>query len=329
MKMPDKHTIDKVLRNAASKEEAKEVIRWFTTSEGRTYLENLIMEDEKNVLPGTEEHYIDVQIPSEEMYDRIMSMVRWQRRRRTLFRVAAILIPFVLFVGQLWYLDRNIDLLGNSDVEEVYVPKGERTLIVFQDGTKAYINSESRIKYPRKFGLSERKVYLEGEAFFEVSPSRKRSFIVSLGDLDVKVLGTTFDVKAYPEDSEIYVMLETGRVSISSFSQQIAHLNPGDQAIYNRKTNTCKISSPENLVNNLVWRKNQIVFDNTPLEEVIEVLSRWYDVEFVIDDLSTYHYSYTLASSKKQIHQILEELEKISPVRFTDQDGKIHVSMKK
>ena len=124
-------------------------------------------------------------------------------------------------------------------------------------------------------------------------------------------------------------MLETGRVSISSFSQQIAHLNPGDQAIYNRKTNTCKISSPENLVNNLAWRKNQIVFDNTPLEEVIEVLSRWYDVEFVIDDLSTYHYSYTLASSKKQIHQILEELEKISPVRFTDQDGKIHVSMKK
>ena len=54
MKMPDKHTIDTVLRNAASKEEAKEVIRWFTTSEGRTYLENLIMEDEKNVLPGTE-----------------------------------------------------------------------------------------------------------------------------------------------------------------------------------------------------------------------------------------------------------------------------------
>ena len=156
MKIPDKHTIDKVLRDTASKEEAKDVIRWFATSEGRTYLENLITEDEKNILPGTEEHYIDVQIPSEDMYDRIMSMVRWQRRRRTLFRVAAILIPLILLVGQFWYLDRNIDLLGNSDLEEVYVPKGERTLIVFQDGTKAYINSESRIKYPRKFGLSER-----------------------------------------------------------------------------------------------------------------------------------------------------------------------------
>lgn len=329
MKIPDKHTIDKVLRDTASKEEAKDVIRWFATSEGRTYLENLITEDEKNILPGTEEHYIDVQIPSEDMYDRIMSMVRWQRRRRTLFRVAAILIPLILLVGQFWYFDRNIDLLGNSDLEEVYVPKGERTLIVFQDGTKAYINSESRIKYPRKFGLSERKVYLEGEAFFEVSPNRKRSFIVSLGDLDVKVLGTTFDVRAYPEDSEIYVMLETGRVSISSFSRQIAHLKPGDQAIYNRKTNTWKINRPENLTNNSVWRKNQIVFENTPLKEVIEILSRWYDVEFVIDDPSTYHYSYTLTSSKKQIHQILEELEKISPVRFTDQDGKIRVSMKK
>jgi len=329
MKIPDKHTIDKVLRNTASKEDAKEVIRWFATLEGRAYLENLITEDEKNILLGTEEHYIDVQIPSEEMYDRIMSMVRWQRRRRTLFRVAAILIPFILLVGQFWYLDKNIDLLGNSDLEEVYVPKGERTLIVFQDGTKAYINSESRIKYPRKFGLSERKVYLEGEAFFEVSPNRKRSFIVSLGDLDVKVLGTTFDVRAYLEDPEIYVMLETGRVSISSLSRQIAHLNPGDQAIYNRKTNTCKINRPKNLTNNSLWRKNQIVFENTPLKEVVEILSRWYDVEFVIDDPSACYYSYTLTSSKKQIHQILGELEKISPVRFTDQDGKIHVSMKK
>lgn len=327
MKIPDKHTIDKVLRNTASKEDAKEVIRWFATLEGRAYLENLITEDEKNILLGTEEHYIDVQIPSEEMYDRIMSMVRWQRRRRTLFRVAAILIPFILLVGQFWYLDKNIDLLGNSDLEEVYVPKGERTLIVFQDGTKAYINSESRIKYPRKFGLSERKVYLEGEAFFEVSPNRKRSFIVSLGDLDVKVLGTTFDVRAYLEDPEIYVMLETGRVSISSLSRQIAHLNPGDQAIYNRKTNTCKINRPKNLTNNSLWRKNQIVFENTPLKEVVEILSRWYDVEFVIDDPSACYYSYTLTSSKKQIHQILGELEKISPVRFTDQDGKIHVSI--
>ena len=85
-------------------------------------------------------------------------------------------------------------------------------------------------------------------------------------------------------------MLETGRVSISSFSQQIAHLSPGDQAIYNRKTNICKINRPENLTNNSVWRKNQIVFENTSLKEVIEILSRWYDVEFVIDDPSTCHY---------------------------------------
>lgn len=329
MEMPDKHIIDRVLKNIASKEEAKEVVRWFATPEGRDYLDRLIAEDERNIQPGMEEHYIDITIPSAEMYDHIMSKVRWQHRKRILFRVAAILIPFILIIGQFWYLNRNVDLLGDAEINEIYVPKGERTLIVFQDGTKAYLNSESRIKYPCKFTLLERKVFLEGEAFFEVSSNRKRPFIVDLNGLEIKVLGTTFDVKAYPEDHEVYVVLETGSVSISSFSHQIAHLNPGEKAVYNRKTNTCKISRPANLTSKSAWRKNLIVFENTPLEEVIQVLSRWYDVDFIIEDTSVYRYSYTLTSSKKQIHQILEELEKISPVRFIDHEGKIQVVMKK
>lgn len=329
MKTPDKHSIDRTLNNSASKEEAKEVLRWFATPEGSQHLSRLIDEDEKKILPGTEEHYIEERIPSAEMYERILSKVRWQHRRRLLFRAAAILIPLILFAGQFWYLDDRIDLFSDSGYEEVYVPRGERSLVIFQDGSRVSLNSESRIRYPRKFAFSQRKVFLEGEGFFEVASNKNRPFIVDLNGIDVKVLGTTFDVKAYSIDPEIFVTLETGKVFLASQSRPLAHLKPGDKAVYNRNAGTCKISRPENVTKNSAWRNNQLVFENTPLAEVIQLLSRWYNIEFSVADSSALYYNYTLTSSKKQINQVLLELEKIAPVRFTDKDGTIQVTMKK
>lgn len=328
MKRPDKHSIDRTLNNSASKEEAREVLRWFASPEGSQYLSALIDEDEKKILPGTESHYIEERIPSAEMYERILSMVRWQRRRRLLFRAAAILIPLILFAGQFWYIDKRIDLFDNGGYEEVYVPKGERTQLIFQDGTKVSLNAESRIRYPRKFAFSERKVSLEGEGFFEVATNKDRPFIVDLNGLDVKVLGTTFDVKAYPADPDIFVTLETGKVSITSQAHPIALLKPGEKAIYNRSSGVCKISKPENVAQSSAWRKNKIIFNNASLSEVTQVLSRWYNIEFSITDSTALYYNYTLTSSKKEIHQVLQELEKIAPVRFTDKDGTIQITMK-
>lgn len=325
MKAPDKQTIDRTINNTATPEEARLVIRWFSTPEGANYLSSLMDEDAERIQPGTEELYAERAIPSNEMYQYIMKKIHMQQRKRMFFRAAAILIPLLLFLGQFWYIDKRIDLFADSGYEEIYVPKGERMQLIFQDGSKAILNAETRIKYPRKFGFSERKVELEGEAFFEVSPNKDRPFIVDLKDVNVKVLGTTFDVKAYSTDPDIFITLETGKVALTNSTSPLAHLKPGDKATYNRKTGVCKISKPENIENNSAWKKNQIVFSNTPLSEVVTTLSRWYNVEFAIVDSSVLIYNYTLTSTDQKLQQVLKDLEKITPIQFIEKDGIISI----
>lgn len=329
MKAPDKHIIDRTLNNTATPEEARQVIRWFSTPEGTKYLSSLMDEDAEKIQPGSEELYAERSIPSDEMYQYIMKRIQLRKRKQMLFRAAAILIPLLLFLGQFWYIDKRIDLFADSGYEEIYVPKGERMQLIFQDGSKAMLNAETRIKYPRKFGFNERKVELEGEAFFEVSPNKDRPFIVDLKEVNVKVLGTTFDVKAYATDPDIFVSLETGKVALANNARPLAHLQPGEKATYNRKTGVCKISRPEDIGHNSAWKKNQIVFNNTPLSEVITTLSRWYNVEFEMQDSSLLYYNYTLTSTDQKLEQILKDLEKITPVQFSEKEDVIKIRRKK
>ncbi|WP_075559912.1 FecR family protein [Parabacteroides timonensis] len=330
MDTPDKRKIDNTLNNTATQEEAKEVIRWFSTPEGGTFLSKLMDNDLKNIPLRQESDYIEHPIPSSEMYEFIINRIRRQQRGRILFKVAAILIPILLLTGQFWYIDKKVDLFDNAGYEEIVVPKGERMQLVFQDGSKASLNSESRIKYPRKFSFTERKVELEGEAFFEISSNKERPFIVDLNSINVQVLGTTFNVKAYSSDSDILITLETGKISISNKIQSIAFLKPGEKATYNKITQKCLITKSKDITQASAWKKNLIIFDNTPLSEVIATLSRWYNINFIINDPSTLKYSYTLTSHKKQVQEILSELEKIAPVRFTEQKNSSYsVSLKK
>lgn len=329
MKVPDKHIIDRTLNNTATPEEARQVIRRFSTPEGSRYLSSLMDEDMEKIQPGSEKLYAERSIPTDEMYQFIMKKIHLQQRKRFIFRAAAILIPLLLFLGQFWYIDKHIDLFADSGYEEIYVPKGERMQLIFQDGSKAILNAETRIKYPRKFGFNERKVELEGEAFFEVSPNKDRPFIVDVKDINVKVLGTTFDVKAYITDPDIFVSLESGKVQLANQHSSLAYMKPGEKATYNRKSGVCKISRPENINLLSAWKKNQIVFDNTPLSEVITTLSRWYNVEFSIADSSVLHYNYTLTSTDQSIEQILKDIEKITPVKFIEKESIISIELKK
>ena len=136
MKTPDKHIIDRTLNNTATLEEARQVIRWFSTPEGTKYLSSLMDEDAEKIQPGNEELYAERSIPSDEMYQYIMKRIQLRKRKRMLFRAAAILIPLLLFLGQFWYIDKRIDLFADSGYEEIYVPKGERMQLIFQDGSR-------------------------------------------------------------------------------------------------------------------------------------------------------------------------------------------------
>ena len=329
MNKPDKKSIDRTIRNIATPEEARSVIRWFSTPEGSRYLSSLMDEDINKTTLGMETELIDHAVPTWDMYGHIMNRIRWQKRRRILFRAAAILIPAMLFIGQFLYVNSRIDIFDNAGFEEIVVPKGERLQVVFQDGSKATLNSESRMRYPRKFAFAERRVEMEGEAFFEIATNKKRPFKVDLNGLEVEVTGTAFNTKSYPEDRDVFVSLETGTVSLDAQSKTIAHLNPGEQAIYNKNTGICKIIKQDNVGQNSAWKNNRIIFEHTPLTEVIKILGRYYNTEFVIKNHEALSYSFTITTTRKQIHEVLAELEKITPIVFYEKEGQIWVDIKK
>ena len=316
MNTPTEKQIQEVLAGTSTPEVARIVAAWFATDEGAAYLAKSMDRDAVQIKQGFEELYVNHEIPSEEMFARICRNIRQKRIRRITFRVAAVLIPFVLLIGLFVQVNTRVDLLGDSGYEEIYVPKGERLQMMFQDGTRVYINSDSRLKYPRKFALSSREVYLEGEAYFVVSKNPDRPFIVNLNGPAIHVLGTSFDVNAYPDNKDITVCLDEGRIDLTLPSDKKYPVQPGERLVYNREDDRCTISRNSDTRFSSLWKTNVIAFRDAPLAEVIKVLHRWYNVDFKVENQDAWNVYFTLTSENTLLEKVLRDLEKIAPLYF-------------
>lgn len=321
---PTEKQIQEVLGGTSTPEVAQLVAKWFATDEGTAYLSRCMERDAEQIKADYEELYVDHAVPSEEMFGRIRQNIRRRRIRRLSFRVAAVVIPFILLAGLFVQVNMRVDLFGNSGYEEVYVPKGERLQMMFQDGTRVYVNSDTRLKYPRKFALFNREVYLDGEAYFVVSKNSHRPFIVNLEGSALHVLGTSFNVQAYPESQNITVCLDEGRIKLALPSDKEYPLQPGERLVYNRASKRCTVSRNVDNIASL-WKANVIAFKNASLTEVASVLGRWYDVDFKIEGKNAWNVYFTLTSENIPLEKILRDLEKIAPLQFTYSEAKKEV----
>jgi ferric-dicitrate binding protein FerR (iron transport regulator) len=322
---PSQEIIERVLNDLASQEEATWVSEWFRTSDGQCSLAQSMDRDFSDIKENLEEVTTGHSIPSDALYRRMMNHIRRYRVRRLLFRAAAVLLPFLLVGGLFFHLNTRVQLFGEVDYEEVSIPKGERVQFLFQDGSKAYINAESSIRYPKQFGLAERKIFLEGEAYFVVQPNANRPFVVEMERTSIKVLGTSFNVQAYPEDPYINVALDEGKVNLISWNKKDHFLHSGEKLIYEKATDNCTIiKAPAGMQPASLWKDDVIAFRNASLQEVIKTLSRWYNVSFVVEDRQTDEYFYTITEEHTLLEKVLRDLEKISPVRFIyDEETKL------
>lgn len=327
MNKPTEEQIQEVLAGTSTPDVAQLVAKWFATDEGAAYLSRKIDCDVDIIKSGYEELYVNHPIPSEEMYAHIHRSIRRKRIRRIAFRVAAVLIPFIVLAGLFVQVNNRVDLFGNSGYEEIYVAKGERLQMMFQDGTRVYINSDTRLKYPKKFALSSREVYLEGEVYFVVSKNPHRPFIVNLNGPAVHVLGTSFDVQAYPENKDITVWLDEGHVNLTLASNKKYPLQPGEKLVYNRESDRCIISRSTDTHLSSLWKKNVIAFKDAPLAEVIKVLNRWYNVNFKIENQDAWNVYFTLTSENTLLEKVLQDLEKIAPLHFEYNEVKKEVTV--
>ena len=331
MNRPSDNKIEKVLAGLATPEEAREVAKWFATDEGSAYISNNFDADINSIPLEDADLLIDHSVPSEKMFQKINARIRSKLIRRWTFRAAAVLLPLVLILGLYLHLNTRVDIFGAGEYAEIYVPKGERTQMMFQDGTKVYINSDSYMRYPRKFGISERTVELKGEAYFVVVKNKNRPFVVNLNGPSIRVLGTSFNVEAYPENDDIKVNLDEGRINLKLLSDVEVPVSPGECVVYNKNTKSYRVNRNTDTGASSVWKSNVISFKDTTLDEVFSRLGRWYNVDFEVEDDIPSDLHITLVSRHTLIEKVLEDLVKISPLsfRYDEQSAKVYVSLKK
>ena len=194
----------------------------------------------------------------------------------------------------------------------IIVPRGGEYVIQLSDGTKVWLNAESELRYPVSFGDGERGVYLTGEAYFQVERNESHPFTVTSGDHRITVLGTEFCVRAYKDESRILTTLEKGRVSVNSGMESV-QLIPGEQSSV--EGSLIKVESVDTQIYT-AWRNKKYIFQEQSLGEILNTLSRWYDmrVSFDEDEFKNYRFTGELMkySSINDFLKKLEELEKVS-----------------
>jgi ferric-dicitrate binding protein FerR (iron transport regulator) len=194
--------------------------------------------------------------------------------------------------------------------------KGEYA-VTLEDGTKVWLNSKSKLKYPVQFTQNKRIVHLEGEAYFEAAHDQERPFIVKLSNnTEVTVLGTSFNISAYQDDREVVTTLVEGSVQIDTASTQLAILHPGEQLEYNKQDQIHQVLTVDPLLFT-AWKDGRFVFDREPLESIMTKLERWYGVTVEYQDSNT-KFNRISADLKKyeNIDTILKLISEVSPVKF-------------
>lgn len=218
--------------------------------------------------------------------------------------------------------------INTPDTTEVFhaleIPRGGEYLLVLSDSTVIYLNSESTLSFPVKFQGGERKVYLTGEAYFDVKKDTERPFVVVAGGLEVLVTGTTFGVRAYEDETDIQTTLESGKVTVRTEGKSV-NLVPNKQALFDKSTMKLVVRDVD-VDLYLAWIDGRMVYDNCPLEKILTDLGRWYDINvfYTRDELRLYQFSLNM-KKHETFTDVLELIGKTGDVQFEIKDNTVIV----
>ena len=225
--------------------------------------------------------------------------------------------------GELLDYRRRGSAENAMQIHTLRIPRGGEYQIILSDSTRVWVNADSELQYPDHFMGDERKVVLKGEAYFEVAKDTLRPFYVEIGDMSVKVLGTSFNISAYP-NSKRQTTLVGGCVMINWNKQQVT-LHPGQQATETTRELQVREVNVENYVG---WIDRRFVFKDKLLGEVLEDLERWYDVEIFVTNDKIRNLHFTANFQKyENIDKVLKIIEYAACVKFEIKDRMLVVRL--
>ncbi len=257
-------------------------------------------------------------------YLRVRKRIGKNRRKQgwmqTLSRVAAVLLlPLLLstLVCAYLYLDQRQQLAATS-YREVSCAPGTIARISLPDRSTVWLNAGSTLRYPAVFAGREREVELTGEGYFAVESDPEHPFYVSTPEgLKVKAYGTRFNVNAYPDEPVIEATLAQGKVDVTHTGQTV-RLDPAKLAVFHKATGQLTVAVA-NLDEKTGWKDGRLVFRGTPLEKVLQKLSKRYNVDIVLHKKDDTDYKYRATFTTETIEQILNYLKLTAPIEWSIQ----------
>ena len=246
-------------------------------------------------------------------------------------KVAAFLLIPIIGFGIIYWVSQHNQSVGQYT--ETIAPRGQKSQIVLADGTKVWLNSDTKIKYPGNFDKNQRDVYLVGEAFFEVTKNAHQPFIVHTPGVNVKVLGTKFNVKAYADENQIETSLFEGKINLLSndtSSEKLAEkeIEPGQSFSYSKANHQLVANPfPQDEING--WKKNQLIFKDDTFSNLVRKVERWYDVKVVYDEKLFDDRRLTVELYEgERIERLLEIISRALSVDYKYEKGEIRLTPK-
>lgn len=269
--------------------------------------------EEKNPLPDKDEMLLAV-------YRKIATNSSKDKKRivkfRQLKRIAAVIV-LPLIAAALSYLVYN--QFFSVKYIEVSNPKGSRSEFFLPDGSRVWLNAMSNIKYPEEFNTDKRFIELSGEAFFDIKHNNKQPFVVKAANIEVRVLGTKFNISAYPDTKKTETILQEGEVAVAINKNDVLKLKPNQQISIQQSNGKYEIKEVD--AKRLTsWKFGRIVFDNCSISEIVQKLQRLYDVDIEIKGNKQTKFSFTLRHER--IDEVFELLSLTSTLEYSKKGKK-------
>jgi transmembrane sensor len=337
----DRILLEKYFKNACSDEELSSVIDWFkksaTTKEGKELLFRLWEEipDEGENQETNFEHILDRihhdvnLIQSKELLlladENIPKFRNKEHFIKILTRVAAIFLAPALLFSIYMSFKYHSSLLAQNNAgktyNEVFSSVDAITKVTLPDGSNVWLNHSSTLKFPAIFQGGSRTVELKGEGYFEVAHNQSIPFVVKLGEINVVARGTTFNILAYPDEDRIETSLISGKVDLQSIGLngqvlQLLKMKPTDLAVY-QKISKSVITQTVYDDRNFSWKEGKLIFNKTPMGEVVKKLGRWFNVDIQISDPKVLELTYTATFKNETLTQVMELLSMVSPIAYS------------
>jgi transmembrane sensor len=320
-------TLLKYISGQADTDEVKQVRTWLAASEERQ--RELSRMKNSWILSGLGNE-VD-QLIKEPEIRRILDKIRFinekdhkKTRHLKLLKYAAVLFLIVSISGSVGYFISR-PTIPSSEYAGIIVPNGERSKVILPDGTTVQLNGGSQLKFTPGFHSGKRIVFLEGEAFFDVIYDQSHPFVVKTGKLQIKVLGTRFNVSNYSDNKTITTYLEEGKVEVRIEGKGNAYLKPSEVLKFEKTTGkaTKQAISDQRFSD---WTRGVMNIQGETIEELAKKLERRFDIKINFGDAEVRKHTYSGSIRDEELETVLEALKFTSSLKYEKHDKSVTLS---